>query len=351
MKKNLEILSIAAAVLSAAVLQGSNIQSAFAADITLPTASFSNPANGATLSGDAYVKVFANDNVKIRSVKLYVDSSSYIDTEIYSPYEFSIETDRHRDGEHSLRAVVTDTSGNSRTIRISVTFDNSDNSTPEPTGKWMLGVYPIKINNDVRSIVSRHADISFVTNFRLEALDKFPNEQGMLFAESHAAIREGIGDISDEDYDVDYIVYDNERNNYHLSTPPKELVDPALSTNQAMDIIHNAGYKSAISPTRSLLKEEMSGVKWNKVDIVILQMQKVVGDNEFYDLTKKVSQLARPQNSDILIVVQVSPALASNAEIMESIRDVEQYIDGVLVMWNMDNEKVLNDLLTRLGGL
>jgi hypothetical protein len=50
-------------------------------------------------------------------------------------------------------------------------------------------------------------------------------------------------------------------------------------------------------------------------------------------------------------VVQVAPSLYSNAEITESVKKVKPYIDGVQVMWNLDNDAVLDDLLTRLENL
>lgn len=326
-------------------------QNAFAADTQRPSVSFSNPSGGATLSGTVNVKVLASDNVKVGSVKLTVGWNELVGIQATAPYEYSLDTKKFNNGNHMLRAYALDSSGNARESRIYVTIDNPVPLPPTAEGDWNLVVYPIKNDDYTKSVVAKHASVTSIINFRLGLLEKYPNEQHMLLTESHEAIRNGIAEARQTGVRLDYVVYDNERSNYNLSTPESELVNPAASTNQAMDIIHNAGLKAAICPTRSLLKEEMSGVQWSKVDLVVLQMQKVVGVAEFYDLTTKVAQLARPQNPDIIIIVQVSPALASNAEIIESVKKVKPYINGVQVLWNLENDAVLDDLLTRLENM
>jgi hypothetical protein len=310
--------------------------------------SFITPTGGSVLAGNVSVKVSATDNVKVGSVKLYVGYTALVGTDNYAPYEFNLDTRDYSNGEQFLKAYVTDTSGNARLSKAYVTFKNP---VPLATGQWNLIVYPINSDDNTKSVVQKHPEVVAISNFRMPLLAQYPAEDHMLLAESHQAIRDGISEMRQSGIPLDYIIYDNEASNYELSTPESELVDPALSTNQAMDIIHNAGLKSAICPTRNILKEEMMGVQWSKVDVVIIQMQKVVGLAEFYDLTTRVAQVARPQNPDILIVVQVAPSLYSNAEITESVKKVKPYIDGVHVMWNLDNDAVLDDLLTRLENL
>jgi hypothetical protein len=310
--------------------------------------SFITPAGGSVLDGTVGVKVSATDNVGVASVKLYVGYTALVGTDNYAPYEFTLNTRDYGDGEHFLKAYVTDKSGNARLSKVYVTFENP---VPIAAGDWRLVVYPIKSDDYTKSVVQKHSGVTAISNFRMPLLAQYPQEDHMLFAHSHETIREGIADMRRSGVPLDYIIYDNERNNYDLSTPASELVDPAQSTNQAMDIIHNAGLKSAISPTRNILKEEMMGVQWNKVDLVVIQMQKVVGTTEFYDLTSRVAQVARPQNPDIVIIVQIAPSLYSNAQIVDSVKKVKPYVDGVQVLWNLENDAVLDDLLSRLGAL
>lgn len=348
--KTISFAFLAGAILTMvmALPLGSN-NYAYGADSTRPTVSFSTPSNGATVSGSLYVRVSASDNVGISSVKLYLDgSTNLVNTELWDPYEFYIDTTKYGNGLHYLKATATDTSGNTRSTTIQVTFANQ---VPKSTGQWTIGVYPIKTDSGMRAVVDKHREVTLISNFRLDALDKFSQGPKMALAESHDRIITQIRDIKSSGLAVKYIGYDNERSNGDLSTPPAELVDPALSTNEAMDIIRAAGFQTSAGPTRSLLKEELLGVKWDKVDLLALQMQKVVGSSEFYDLTTRVAQVVRPQNPDILIIIQISPSLYSNAEIVQSLQQVKPYIDGVSVMWDMDDERVLDDLLTRLESM
>jgi thermitase len=98
-------------------------------DTTLPTVSFSSPANGSTLSGTVSVQISASDNRGVASVSFYVDGILY-STKTASPYTFSWNTTQAANGSHTLRAVATDTSGNSSTAQISVSVSNLSDTTP-----------------------------------------------------------------------------------------------------------------------------------------------------------------------------------------------------------------------------
>jgi len=95
------------------------------------TISFANVNEGQTLSKDYQIVVTASDTSKVSNIKLYVDST-LIKQENTTPYEFLTHTADFSDGTHTLKAVATDTSGNTVTKTISVKFDNSA-SQPEPT--------------------------------------------------------------------------------------------------------------------------------------------------------------------------------------------------------------------------
>ena len=89
--ENKILLTVASclAVLCSAVTQ---TQDAFAADTLRPSVSFITPAGGSVLAGNVSVKVSATDNVKVASVKLYVDYTSLVGTDNYAPYEFNLDT-------------------------------------------------------------------------------------------------------------------------------------------------------------------------------------------------------------------------------------------------------------------
>src|SRR5687768_9006970 len=143
-------------------------QNALAAtDTTLPKVSFSSPAGGSVISGVVNVKVLATDNVKVANVKLYVDYSELVGTDSYAPYEYSLDTNKYSNGQHFLKALATDTSGNARLSKVYVTFNNP---IPLSTGQWNLAVYPIKSNPDTQSVIAEHAGVNLIANFRLPVL-------------------------------------------------------------------------------------------------------------------------------------------------------------------------------------
>jgi hypothetical protein len=217
-----------------------------------------------------------------------------------------------------------------------------------PDGEFVIRVMTITTGDETQEVIEEHLDENdFINNFRLGALDKFPEQQSMLNTESHDTIEDAIED----EVDVDYIAYDNERSNGDLSTPSEELEDPAESTNEAIDMIHDGGYSSAMAPTRSLLMEEYQDVDFEKVDFLNMQLQKVVGESEFEDIASKVSEEARSEHSDIIITAQVNPSFNSIEEIVDQAEEVQDHVDGISIIWNMDDSEaeVLDELLTELG--
>jgi len=88
------------------------------------TLTFANVKEGQTLSGTYKVVVTASDTSKVSNIKLYVDDSTLIKTENTAPYEFNTDTTKFSDGNHVLKAVATDTSGNTVTNTMMVAFNN-----------------------------------------------------------------------------------------------------------------------------------------------------------------------------------------------------------------------------------
>ena len=97
-------------------------------DVTPPLADFISPTNGATVSGALSIAVAASDNVGLSSVTLSIDgNTAAVDTA--APYTFAWNTNSIANGAHSLKATVTDTSGNWNSVSISVVVSNVVDTT------------------------------------------------------------------------------------------------------------------------------------------------------------------------------------------------------------------------------
>jgi hypothetical protein len=75
--------------------------------------------------------VTASDTTKVSNIKLYVDST-IIKTEYNAPYEFGTDTTKFSDGNHVLKAVTTDKTGNTITETVNVIFENQAAEEEEP---------------------------------------------------------------------------------------------------------------------------------------------------------------------------------------------------------------------------
>ncbi len=80
-------------------------------DTTVPTASITSPASGASVSGAVTVSAQATDNVSVSKVELYKDGALYATT-LTAPYTFFWDTTLTADGAHTLSAKAYDSSGN-----------------------------------------------------------------------------------------------------------------------------------------------------------------------------------------------------------------------------------------------
>jgi hypothetical protein len=98
-------------------------------DTAPPAVSFISPSPGATVSGSVSVQVNASDNVGVVWINLSVDETpSGSDTT--APYSFNWDSSSIPNGEHTLVATAQDASGNTSTATISVTVNNSVDTTP-----------------------------------------------------------------------------------------------------------------------------------------------------------------------------------------------------------------------------
>ncbi|MDT4288582.1 S8 family serine peptidase [Methylomonas sp. MO1] len=90
------------------------------ADLIAPTVNISNPVNGAKVSGLVAVSVSAKDNVAVAKVQLYIDTKLVAST-TSSSLSYNWNAKKSSAGSHSIKAIATDTSGNSGVVSIQVT--------------------------------------------------------------------------------------------------------------------------------------------------------------------------------------------------------------------------------------
>jgi Domain of unknown function (DUF4082)/Bacterial Ig-like domain/Bacterial Ig domain len=103
-------------------------------DSTLPTVSFTAPANGATVSGTTVtVSASASDNVGVAGVRFRLDGVDLGAEDTTSPYAISWNTTTATNASHSLTAVARDAAGNTASAAVTVTVDNTVADTTRPT--------------------------------------------------------------------------------------------------------------------------------------------------------------------------------------------------------------------------
>ena len=154
---------------------------------------------------------------------------------------------------------------------------------------------------------------------------------------------------------IKYIGYDNDANNGNLSTPSNELVNPAGSTNIAANVVHKAGYKFAMAPSRAILVIEYQEIDWTQVDMLILQLQGITSQpSVFENTTTQISTYVKRHNPNALVFVHVNPVLDTISNIVNDVNSTRNSIDGVSIMCNTSQgctATMLDELITQLNGL
>jgi hypothetical protein len=97
-------------------------------DATPPTVGIVSPGLMATVGGTTTVQLSASDNAGVASVRLEVDGV-LVGKVTSSPYTMTWNTTLLSDGTHTLRAVATDTSGNTASAERAVTVRNTPDTT------------------------------------------------------------------------------------------------------------------------------------------------------------------------------------------------------------------------------
>lgn len=127
--------------------QSGAVGAATLADTTLPTATITNPANNAVLSGTVAATATAGDDIGVVKLEFYVDNVLAV-TDLVSPYSFSWDTTGVPDGSHTLVAKAYDAAGNvGISGNVIVTVSNTDTTTPStPAGLTATAISTSAIN-------------------------------------------------------------------------------------------------------------------------------------------------------------------------------------------------------------
>jgi hypothetical protein len=122
-----------------------NISGAGSAAPTTPapspvTLSFAGLTAGQTVTGSVSFSVSASDPAKVSSVKAYVDGTTLLKEELYTPYDFSLNTGSFSSGNHQIVATAALKDGTTASKSISVVFGSASTppttppTTPPPSG-------------------------------------------------------------------------------------------------------------------------------------------------------------------------------------------------------------------------
>jgi len=218
---------------------------------------------------------------------------------------------------------------------------------PEPLGELKLTIFsPSELIEEI--VNDRLNSDDYVASFLIPLLLDYPEFNQNIISYSIPTTITAIDDAIQNNFDV--VSYDNEEDNDDLSTPPEELIDPAMSTNEAVTLIKDAGLISSVTPTKDILLEEYLQVDWSQVDILVLQLQPDT-TQEIIDITNLVSLFVRSQG-DTEIYLQVNPQFADVAIIGDRVELVRDRIDGVSILCFEDDgcdAGVFSDLLGELG--
>jgi len=100
-------------------------------DSTPPTVTITSPQNGAQVTDTFTISVDATDNVAVDVVQLYLDGILY-DQKTSQPYDFSMDANSMSEGNHEIKAISIDSSGNSDldTITVDVVHNTGDTTPP-----------------------------------------------------------------------------------------------------------------------------------------------------------------------------------------------------------------------------
>ncbi len=93
-------------------------------DTTKPTVSLTSPTSGARVKATIAISGTASDNVGVKNVTLRIDDK-YVATDATKPYQFSLDTTKYSEGNHTIKLRAFDSANNQgESATITVAVDN-----------------------------------------------------------------------------------------------------------------------------------------------------------------------------------------------------------------------------------
>ncbi len=121
-------------------------------DTTAPVVAITTPADGASVYDTVSIEGTASDDVGVDTVEVSVDGGAYVSavgTADWGVWTHSIDATLLTDGNHTITARATDTSGNVTTASVTIVVDPGSTTQPSltlvsPTGGevWYVGTTP-----------------------------------------------------------------------------------------------------------------------------------------------------------------------------------------------------------------
>ncbi|MBI4056351.1 MAG: right-handed parallel beta-helix repeat-containing protein, partial [Elusimicrobia bacterium] len=99
-------------------------------DTTPPTLDITSPSSGATVSGNITVSGTASDNVGVTQAQVQVDAGTAQTASGTSTWNLQLDTRNLTNGPHMLTATARDAAGNNSSVSITVTVNNTMDTSP-----------------------------------------------------------------------------------------------------------------------------------------------------------------------------------------------------------------------------
>ncbi len=212
----------------------------------------------------------------------------------------------------------------------------------------LIATFAPRIDDSLLSVLNKH-NTDFGISFRIKNLETYNSQQRILLGYSSDSIKTAIDQAATSLVPIQYIGYDNEPKNGNLSTPADETSDPALFTNQIADTVHNAGFKYAVTPSRDLLRAEYQQVDWTKVDLIVIQMQKLTLDEtKYHNFLDPIVSFIKTKSPNTLVIIQVNPQFDSISHIASVVKGTNS-IDGISIVAIGSTADDIDNLITALG--
>ena len=137
------------------VLYAPWLRQPYVPDTVAPTVSITAPSAGSYVSGTATIRVQASDNVGVARVEFYIDGE-LVCVDRSAPYECEWDTTSWPEGEHTIRVVAYDTSGNVGEDQVTVIVDNTSPSVTDVdfTPKRPLPFEPVSVQARAGDVLS-----------------------------------------------------------------------------------------------------------------------------------------------------------------------------------------------------